>query len=125
MEVMKPQKSNLLINPNNLAGVGPSVTLTALSFVGVIIPRPPLQGDIMESTEEHEKRIAEIIETTVCEKDFVCRGLKNLCKAKDHAGMKEYAYCLEPGSCQFKVPYGGIVFCRCPVRVYIVKNLHI
>jgi len=93
-------------------------------MVALIPVRGVVQGRGAAMKEKHKKKIAELIKTTDCEKGFKCRELKNLCKAADY-GLPGYAECLEQGTCQFKVPYGNIVFCRCPVRVYIVKNLGI
>jgi hypothetical protein len=42
-----------------------------------------------------------------------------------HRGLDTYADCLDPSrqTCEFKVPFGHGTFCRCPLRVYIAKNL--
>ena len=76
--------------------------------------------------EEQKKRIEEIMGGMECPRGFErCKhGLENLCKAKD-GGLPGYAECLEDRQtvCEFKLFFGDGVLCRCPVRVYIVKEL--
>jgi hypothetical protein len=72
------------------------------------------------------KKIQEMIGHMQCPKDFKCAssGFKKLCKAKD-SGMADYVECLEdkPLSCKFVILFGEQHFCRCPLGVYIIKNL--
>lgn len=78
--------------------------------------------------EEQKKRIEEIMAGMECPKGFErCKhNFENLCKAKDH-GLEGYVDCLEekPVTCEFALPFGNGVLCRCPVRVYIAKELKI
>ena len=78
--------------------------------------------------EEQEKRIEEIMAGMECDKDFECyeSGFENICKAGDW-GMPHYVECMENESpmCKFKVPFGDGVFCSCPLRVYVAKELGI
>ena len=76
--------------------------------------------------QDHQKRIEEIIRGMKCQKDFKCckPGSGYLCKAKDR-GMEGYLDCLEQEAdlCEFSLPFGDGFFCRCPLRIYIAKNL--
>ncbi len=76
--------------------------------------------------QEHTEQIEKIMADMDCPNDFQCHkiGFEELCKAKDN-NMDGYAKCLEKRShkCQFGVPFGGGMFCRCPLRVYIARNL--
>ena len=80
----------------------------------------------MELTEEKRRQIEEIMAAMECPKDFQCykSGLEDICRAKDR-GMEGYVDCLDKNreSCDFRVPFGGGAFCKCPLRVYLVKNL--
>lgn len=92
--------------------------------MAVLIPVCIMQGKGAAMNGDLKKKLNELIETAECEKGFECRDLKNLCKAEDYH-LPNYVICLEQGTCQFKVPYASLVFCRCPIRVYILKNLHL
>jgi hypothetical protein len=76
--------------------------------------------------QDIKKQIKEIIGKLECPLDFKCikPGGDQVCKAKE-AGLKEYVECLEehPVDCGFSVAYGNGHFCRCPLRVYICKEL--
>ena len=78
--------------------------------------------------EEQKRQLEEIMAGMECMRGFDhCKdGFENLCEAKDR-GMEGYVDCLEekPVTCGFAVPFGEGVFCKCPVRVYIAKNLRI
>ena len=78
--------------------------------------------------DKHKKRIEEIMAGMDCPQDFErCKfGFEKLCKAKD-AHIPGYVDCLEENHqlCEFRVPFGYGAFCRCPVRVYIAKELKI
>lgn len=80
----------------------------------------------MELTQEDTKQIEEIISSMECRKDFKCykSGFDNICKAT-HRGLDNYADCCDAGkaTCEFRVPFGCGVFCRCPLRVYVAKHL--
>ena len=80
----------------------------------------------MELTQDNTRQIEEIISSMVCSKDFKCykSGFDDICKAT-YRGLDEYADCRDPGKtiCEFRVPFGRGVFCRCPLRVYVAKYL--
>jgi hypothetical protein len=64
-----------------------------------------------------------------CPKDFECaeNAFDDLCKARDF-GDEQSLHCLEETSppCPFAALYDGgfqMRFCRCPLRVYLAKNL--
>lgn len=80
----------------------------------------------MEISQESKKKIESIMAEFKCPKNFKCykAGLDNICKAKDR-GLVMYIDCLEkdPKECMFATPFGAEHFCRCPLRVYIVKEL--
>lgn len=77
-----------------------------------------------------EKRVQEKIEAMIpnlhCNKNFACykSGLKTLCRARD-VGLESFVACLveDPMTCKFSIHFGGIYFCQCRLRVYILKNL--
>ena len=75
--------------------------------------------------QDYRKEIEEIMGRLTCPKDFKCykSGLDDLCKAQD-VGLEEFLECLEenPLECTFSVHYGAVFYCRCPLRVYIVKK---
>jgi len=79
--------------------------------------------------EEYRGRIREIIGTMQCPKNFACAegGFENLCRAKDF-GDEESVHCLEDTAppCRFAVVYDSgfeMRFCRCPLRIYLAKNV--
>ena len=76
--------------------------------------------------QNHKPQIEKIIGGMECPKDFACSKseFKNLCKAKD-IGIESFVQCLESGAwqCEFSFSFGYSYFCRCPLRVYILKNL--
>ena len=77
-------------------------------------------------TQEHMTKIEAIIGRLKCPKDFKCykSGFEALCKAKD-VGLKLYLECLEQNSfeCPFSVSFGRSHYCKCPLRVYLAKEL--
>lgn len=76
--------------------------------------------------EKHKKEIEKIIGGMKCPRDFKCykSGFKDLGKAKD-IGVEGYVECLEDNSaaCVFSVPFGHTFLCKCPLRIYIAKEL--
>jgi hypothetical protein len=80
----------------------------------------------VELTQEHKTQIEEIMSSMDCEKDFECykSGFDNICEAV-HRGLDTYADCFDESrtTCKFKVPFGHGTFCKCPLRIYIAKNL--
>jgi hypothetical protein len=84
---------------------------------------------MIKMKEEDSKRIQDIISGMQCPKNFKCTesGFEDLCKAKDF-GDEESLQCLEETSppCPFVGVYNygfQMRFCRCPLRVYLAKNL--
>jgi hypothetical protein len=80
--------------------------------------------------EEHKKKIEEIMAGMECNKDFECykSDFKDIGKAKDR-GLPSYVECLEETgkarACQFSMPFGYGVLCKCSLRIYIAQHLHI
>ena len=76
--------------------------------------------------EDDRKELKKIMGGLSCPKDFNChkQGFKVLCKAKD-VGLESYLECLEerPQDCPLSVEFGGLFYCRCPLRIYIAKEL--
>lgn len=79
--------------------------------------------------KEDSKRIQEIIDGMQCPRNFKCAesGFENLCRARDF-GDEKSLQCLEETSppCPFAGVYNygfQMLFCRCPLRVYLAKNL--
>ena len=76
--------------------------------------------------QDHEKELKDIMGGLACPKNFKCctEGLENLCKAID-VGLESHIECLEQNSfeCPFTVTFGGLYYCRCPLRIYIAKKL--
>ena len=80
----------------------------------------------MAINPNYRKKIEKIINGLQCPKGFKCykSGFKKVCKAKD-IGMEEHLKCLEKSNprCIFAIPFGDGYFCRCPLRVYIAKEI--
>jgi len=79
--------------------------------------------------EEDKKKIQEIIGKIKCAKNFKCAesGFENMCKARDF-GDDHALHCLDdsPTPCPFAAVYNDgfeMRFCRCPLRIYLAKNL--
>jgi hypothetical protein len=76
--------------------------------------------------KDQRKEILEIMNQFECPKGFNCykSHLDVLCKARD-IGLETFLECLEenPQYCHFAVPFGYTHFCKCPLRVYIAKQL--
>ena len=70
--------------------------------------------------------IEKIIGGMRCPKDFKCTifSFEELCKAED-IGKENCIECLERGPCDcpFVIDVGYARLCRCPLRIYIAKNL--
>lgn len=84
------------------------------------------KGQEMTLDEEIEKGIAKIVGGLKCPKDFKCcrSSFETLCQAED-IGLDSYLECLEknPRECTFSLSFGDGHFCKCPLRVYLAKNL--
>jgi hypothetical protein len=50
---------------------------------------------------------------------------ENPCKAQD-VGLETFVECLEehPYDCPFSIPLDGLYYCKCPLCVYIAKDLN-
>jgi hypothetical protein len=76
--------------------------------------------------EEHRRALENIIPEVSCPKLLQCyyTGLEVLCKARD-IGLQALVECIEenPDKCPFSVSLGGMRICKCPIRVYIAKNI--
>lgn len=80
---------------------------------------------IRKPRENRKTKIKKIIKTIECPKDFKCyeSKFKNLCKAKD-IGLKSFLLCLEEKrECNFSIFFIDEYLCKCPLRVYIAKEL--
>ena len=94
----------------------------SLSLTGLHYCKCPVCTFIVHNRTE----LQEIIADLSCPKDFQCykSGFQVLCKARD-IGLQTFVECLEehPCNCTFSFSLYGWNYCRCPVRVYVVKNL--
>jgi hypothetical protein len=75
--------------------------------------------------ETRQKKIKKIINTIQCSKDFKCyeSKFKELCKAKD-IGLKSFLLCLEETrDCNFSIYFIDEYLCKCPLRVFVAKEL--
>lgn len=75
---------------------------------------------------EIREQVEKIIGTMKCPKDFRCaeHDFEQLCKAQDY-GNEKYVMCLEekPPKCPFSIPFGLGGYCKCPLRVYLCKEM--
>ena len=75
---------------------------------------------------KHKQRIEEIISEMNCPRNFICfkSGFKNLGKAED-INMESFVKCLEINAweCEFSFAFASYYLCKCPLRVYVLKNL--
>ena len=73
-----------------------------------------------------KEKIKEIIGKIECPNKFCCleSGFDKGCEARD-IGIEDFLECLEhdPQGCPFSFPFGNTHFCKCPLRVYICKEL--
>jgi hypothetical protein len=76
--------------------------------------------------QEHSKEIERLLVDVSCPKLVQCyhTGLQILCKARD-VGLQSLVECLEeyPDKCPFSLSLSGLHFCKCPIRVYIARNI--
>ena len=76
--------------------------------------------------KDHRKIIKEMLGEMKCPKNFRCmeNGGNQVCRTRD-LGIEKYLECLEknPGDCKFSIRFGHSYLCKCPLRVYIAKNL--
>jgi hypothetical protein len=76
--------------------------------------------------QEHKLEIEEIMNGLECPHDFNCykQGAESFCKAGD-VGLETFVECFEeyPYGCPFSMSLSGVYYCKCPLRVHIVKKL--
>ena len=71
---------------------------------------------------EKAKQILGVLE---CSKGLLCvkRGVEALCRARD-TRLETYLECLEDDhTCVLSVPFGNGFLCKCPVRMYIKREI--
>ena len=74
--------------------------------------------------KKQKKEIEKILGGIECPKDFSCykSGFKELCRAQDF-GLQSFLVCREDDQgCKFSYTVGSRLFCRCPLRSYLVKK---
>ncbi len=80
----------------------------------------------MQIQAVHKRRIEEIMRGMQCSKEFECykSGFANLGRVRD-IGMETFVECLAENSqaCEFSFPFGDRYFCKCRLRIYLVKKL--
>ena len=75
--------------------------------------------------EKDNKRLKELIANFPCDKDCQCyqSGLENLCQAQD-IGITSFLVCLEKVTdCQYRITFGDLYYCKCPLRRHIKREL--
>ena len=76
--------------------------------------------------KQRKPKLEDIVGELQCPINFRCykSKYKDLCKAKD-IGMESFLVCLEknPQKCKFSFAFGFKYFCKCPLRVFISKEL--
>ena len=77
--------------------------------------------------QQDDSLIEKLAARIKCPKDFMCykSGLTELCKAKD-IGLGTYLECLDNDAqkCIFSLPWGDSYLCKCPLRIYLAKELN-
>jgi len=84
------------------------------------------QAKKKEKVQKHKEQIEKIMSEMKCSKNFRCyeSGFKILGKAED-IHIESFVKCLEAKAweCEFAFAFGSEYFCKCPLRIYILKNL--
>jgi len=74
----------------------------------------------------YTSKIEKIISRIQCTKDIKCyeSNFENICKAEDR-GLPLHLVCLDekPQNCSFSLSFGKKVYCGCPLRFYIAREL--
>ncbi len=82
-------------------------------------------GDTAISIEQ-TREIERIMDSMKCSKAFICykSGFKDLCKVKN-VGEGRIIECSPEnrGPCTYRFTFTGRIFCKCPLRHYIARNL--
>jgi hypothetical protein len=77
---------------------------------------------------DDKQAIEKIMAGMKCPKDFKCvnNDFKHLCKAAD-IGIRDYVECLDrnPLGCWYGVTFNNSRFCKCPIRIYLFRDLGI
>lgn len=80
--------------------------------------------------DEVRRKIKEIMGEMTCPHDFACArsGFNRLCTVEDK-GMESFLVCLECAGdahppCTFRLSFGYSYYCRCPLRVFLAKELN-
>ena len=76
--------------------------------------------------QDLKKEVQKIIDHSFCLKDFSCYKLEfeAFCQARD-VGLHSFVECLTeaPLDCPFSIRLEALSYCKCPLRVYICKEL--
>lgn len=80
-----------------------------------------------EISNEQIREIERIMDSMKCSKGFICytSGFKDLCKVKK-VGEGKIIECSPENKdpCTYRFTFTGKIFCKCPLRHYIAKNLN-
>jgi hypothetical protein len=78
--------------------------------------------------KKHIAKIKKMARKIACSMDFRCykSDFKDICKAKD-IGLQSYILCLDknPQKCNFSIFFFDENLCKCPMRIYLLKELNI
>ena len=88
---------------------------------GIIAKR----GKRIRAKGNFKSAIKRIMKKTVCVKDYRCytSGFADLCRA-EYIGMDSYILCVDNiQKCNFSLFFVDEYLCKCPVRIYIAKEL--
>ena len=84
---------------------------------------------MIEMNEGQKRQMDKIIKEMECSKDFKCykSGFMNICKTVKDFGHKSILECTGEHicGCEFKEYFGSSYFCKCPLRIYLAKELKI
>ena len=85
------------------------------------------QAEDTATIEGHRRKIKEIISSMKCPKGFVCykSDFRNLCKVVN-VGEGKIIECspVNQGPCVYRFAFMDKIFCKCPLRYYIARNLN-
>jgi hypothetical protein len=88
-------------------------------------PKKKVKEKAHKPRKTREKKIKKIMKSIQCPKDFKCYESKfqDLCKAKD-IGLKSFLLCLEDiQECNFSIYFIDEYLCKCPLRVFVAKEM--
>ena len=79
--------------------------------------------------EAHKVQIEQIIKEMECSKDFKCykSEFTDICKTVKDFGHESVLECTGEHvcGCEFRKYFGRSYYCKCPLRVYLAKELKI